>query len=375
MIKARTRRIIQGADYSAQEPRCLSALCRDEGMLQAYKEGKDLYVEIAAIALHLSYKECIEHFPKGCPIKQHTDGYWYYAKLKSGEEDRIKDFSDLGIYLEPNFNLDDYDYDKLSDGETDVYHDGKDRRNQAKKILLGIMYGRGEKSIAEQLGCEVDEAREIKENVYKAFPRIKIFEDESSNLVKEHGYVTTLWGRKRRLPDYNLPRYEFNYIDENGKILEDMAVPESIKESYLSKLVTSSWKDRDKIIDMAKANDQILITDNQSKIAAAQRQIINSRVQGSSADMSKKALVKIYTDEELVKRGVKIIIPVHDEILLETPLRYAKFVKKQFAYDMCEAPQPDLGIPMSVDVVSANGWYHEELDLDKELEEINDDAL
>ena len=136
MIQARVRRIIQGADYSAQEPRVLSQLCGDEGMLQAYREGKDLYVEIASIAMHIPYKMCLEHFPKKCPIKQ-IDGKWYYAKLKTGEDDDIKNFEDLGRYQDPNFDPELYDYDKLADGETDTYKEGKERRSQAKKILLG----------------------------------------------------------------------------------------------------------------------------------------------------------------------------------------------------------------------------------------------
>ena len=102
-------------------------------MLQAYRDGKDLYVEIAAISLHLSYKECLEHFPKGCPIKQ-INGKWYYAKLKSGKDDDKANFTDLDY---SNINPDDYDYDKLADGETDTFKEGKERRGQAKKILLG----------------------------------------------------------------------------------------------------------------------------------------------------------------------------------------------------------------------------------------------
>lgn len=372
MLKVRTRRIIQGSDYSAQEPRCLSALCRDEGMLAAYRIGKDLYCEIASIALHVPYKFCLEHFPKGCPIKKNDDGKWVYAKLKNGEDDDITNFEDFSRYLADDFNADDYDYDKLADGETDVFKEGKERRNQAKRILLGIMYGRGKASIAEQLGCEVEEAEEIKNNVYAAFPRIKVFEEESNKMVREHGYVTTLWGRKRRLPDYNLPQYEYVYVDNNGNVLQNMKVPQTIQDRYNSKLSYAKWKEKDAIIERAKKEDQILIIDNQSKKAQAGRQIINSRVQGSSADMSKLACIKIYNDEELTKRGVKIIIPVHDEILIETPLRYAKFVKKQFAYDMIEAPQPKLGIPMSCDVVSANGWYHDELELDDILGDLED---
>ena len=104
-------------------------------MLQAYRDGKDLYVEIAAIAMHVPYKKCLEHFPKGCPIKKNTDGKWEYAKLKTGEEDGKNDFLDLNYSkIDPEL----YDYDKLADGETDTYKDGKERRGQAKKILLGI---------------------------------------------------------------------------------------------------------------------------------------------------------------------------------------------------------------------------------------------
>lgn len=374
MIKARTRRIIQGADYSAQEPRCLSALCKDEGMLRAYKEGKDLYVEIAAISFHLPYKKCLEHFPKGTPIKE-NDGHWFYAKLKSGEEDDINNFEDLTKYLDSDFDPELYDYDKLADGETDTYDDGKEYRSQAKKILLGIMYGRGEKSIAEQLGCEKDEARAIKDNVYTAFPGIKEFEDASNKLAKEHGYITTLWGRKRRLSDYKLPPYEFYYLEnkDTDKVRTDINVSPILVESYTEKLLSyEKFRDRMDFIKKLREKENILVVDNGNKIARAQRQIINSRVQGSSADMSKLACIKIYNDEELRKRNVKIIIPVHDEILIETPLRYAKTVKKQFAYDMCEAPQPTLGIPMSVDVVSSDRWYGEELDLNSELQDLPD---
>lgn len=350
MIKARTRRIIQGADYSAQEPRVLSMLCADEGMLQAYRDGKDLYVEIASIAMHLPYNECLEHFPKDTPIIQ-RNGKWYYATEEEIAQNK---------------------YDKLADGETDTYKDGKERRGQAKKILLGIMYGRGEKSIAEQLGCSVEEARSIKDDVYEAFPRIKIFEKESATMVRERGFVTTLWGRKRRLPDYNLPNFELYYLDENGELDLSKPVHEVDAERIRTKLANLFWSKREAEIQRLKDKENIGVVDNNSKIAAAQRQIINSRVQGSAADMSKLALIKIRNDEELIKRGVKPIIPVHDEILIETPLRYAKYVKARFANDMETAAKPKLNIPVCCDVVSAERWYGDELDLDVLLEGLTD---
>lgn len=364
MIKARTRRIIQGADYSAQEPRVLSMLCADEGMLNAYREGKDLYVEIAAISLHLSYKECLEHFPKGCPIKQ-KDGKWYYALLKNGNDDNKKEFKDLDY---SNINVDDYDYDKLADGETDVYKVGKDRRGQAKKILLGIMYGRGENSIAEQLGCSVEEAKEIKNSVYDAFPRIKSFERESSMMVREKGFVTTLWGRKRQLPDFNLPTFQFYYTDNQGNPDFNKPVQPDVADEINKKLSSMYWRSRDSYIKELKDKHEIAVIDNGNKIASASRQIINSRVQGSAADMSKLALIKIRNDEELKIRGVKTIIPVHDEILIETPLRYARYVKARFANDMETAAKPKLNIPVCCDVVSSERWYGDELNLDQVLE-------
>ena len=366
-MRTRTRRIIQGADYSAQEPRVLSQKCGDKGMLQAYIDGKDLYVEIASIALHLPYNECLEHFPKDTPIKKQGED-WVYA---TDEE------------------IANNDYDKLADGDTDTYHIGKERRNQAKKILLGIMYGRGEKSIAEQLGCNLDEAKAIKDNVYNEFPRIKEFEEESKQQVKNHRFVTTIWGRKRRLPDYTLPEVECKkLIPVKDKKIADIVindkfkgkcyftiskeeVPMAVAELYINNYNKQYKKDaKTDYINKCAIEDKILVIDNRSKIAAAQRQIINSQVQGSAADMSKLALIKIFNDEELKQRGVKIIIPVHDEILIETPLRYAIDVKKQFIYDMENAPKPTLAIPITCDVVSSDRWYGEELDLEEELKDV-----
>lgn len=383
-LSARTRRVIEGADYSAQEPRLLSQLCEDEGMLQAYRDGKDLYVEIASISFRRPYKMCLEHFPKGAPIKLCADGeHWEYAKLKTGEYDDINDFQALSKYLDEDFDPELYDYDKLADGENDTFAEGKEYRGQAKKILLGIMYGRGAKSIAEQLfglaatkeenDANVQKAQAIKDSVYTAFPKIKPFEDASQRMVHEKGYVTTLWGRRRHLEDFNLPTLNLYYVykDNDGNEIkrEDLEVVNikraiSIKTDYFA---LSGRKARDAFLKKLEENEGIIVVDNSSKIARAGRQIINSRVQGSAADMSKLALIKIYKDEELTKRKVKLIIPVHDEILIETPLRYAKYVRQRFANDMETAARPVLTIPIKCDVETSIRWYDEQIDLDAEL--------
>jgi len=382
MIKARTRRIIQGSDYSAQEPRLLSQLCADPGMLQAYMDGKDLYVEISSIAFHRPYKKCLEHFPKGCPIKKDAEDHWVYALLKDGSEDSIENFEDLHKYLDKDFNPELYDYDKLADGEVDAFAEGKEYRSQAKRILLGIMYGRGARSIAEQLfGTpenkaqereNIDQAQKIKDDVYDAFPKIKEFEEASIEMVQKYGYVTTLWLRRRRLPEYNLEPIQIFYVwlDAAGQEIKRENL-EKVNPSKYNEVLTGymnqNWNNRDNYVNKLYNNEGILIINNNSKIARAGRQIINSRVQGSAADMSKMALIKINTDEELIKRGVKIIIPVHDEILVETPLRYAKYVKERFANDMMTAARPKLTIPVSCDVESADRWYGEPMNLDEEL--------
>lgn len=82
----------------------------DSQMYDTFMAGKDLYSEIAAASFHKTYEDCLEHFPKDSPIKKIGDK-WYYANEQ--------------------------DYDKLADGEEDTYDDGKERRSQAKKILLG----------------------------------------------------------------------------------------------------------------------------------------------------------------------------------------------------------------------------------------------
>lgn len=79
-------------------------------MYDTFMAGKDLYSEIAAASFHKTYEDCLEHFPKDSPIKKIGDK-WYYANEQ--------------------------DCDKLADGEEDTYDDGKERRSQAKKILLG----------------------------------------------------------------------------------------------------------------------------------------------------------------------------------------------------------------------------------------------
>lgn len=317
MFKATDGYVLMSSDYSQQEPKVMAQLCGDKKMLQAYIDGKDLYAEIAALSFHTTYDNCLEFRPDGTTNK-----------------------------------------------------DGKERRSQAKSILLGVLYGRGVPSIAEQLGVDVDEAQEIKDSVFKGFPAIQQFEIDSLKSAEENGYVTTLWGRKRRLPILTYPDYEFEYIDGvapdddplNFESEVSTEVPDSVCRKYISKLRNTKFAQHRAIIEKAK-EDGIRIIDNTKDKQDAKRQVVNSRIQGSASDMSKLAMIKVGTDERLKELGFRLLIPVHDELIGECPEENAKECAERFAYLMSTAASDKLTIPISCDVEITKQWYGDVVDI------------
>ena len=312
--------VLMSSDYSQQEPKVMTQMCQDPKMIQAYKEGKDLYAEIAALSFNTTYENCLEFRP---------------------------------------------------DGTTNP--EGKNRRSQAKSILLGVLYGRGVPSIAEQLGTSTKKAQAIKDSVFKGFPAIPKFERDSVNMAYEKGYVTTLWGRKRRLPDLQLPEYEFYWkdggpLDEDLFAFDDMnapvsqEVPDEKIDYYWSKLDNANFRDKAKIKKEA-LDEGIVIVDNGGKIADAERQCVNSRIQGSAADMTKLAMILLGNNERLKELGFRMLIQVHDELIAECPKENVKECKKLFADLMSKAAQSRLEIPISCDVAITDKWYGEELSI------------
>lgn len=294
-------------------------MCGDPKMIKAYQEGKDLYAEIAALSFNTTYENCLEFRP---------------------------------------------------DGTTNP--DGKNRRSQAKSILLGVLYGRGVPSIAEQLGTTTKKAQAIKDSVFKGFPAIPQFEQDSLDMAYELGYVTTLWGRKRRLPDLQLDEYEFKWKDgapPNDDLLdfesdEDTAndIPEETIQKYLRKLHRAYFGQKRKIFEEAN-KEGIWIVDNGAKIADAQRQCVNARIQGSAADMSKLAMILVGNDERLKELGFRLLIPVHDELIGECPIENAKECKERFAQLMSDAAKSRLTIPIKCDVELTREWYGESVEI------------
>lgn len=314
--------VLMSSDYSQQEPKVMTQMCGDPKMIKAYQEGKDLYAEIAALSFNTTYENCLEFRP---------------------------------------------------DGTTNP--DGKNRRSQAKSILLGVLYGRGVPSIAEQLGTTTKKAQAIKDSVFKGFPAIPQFEEDSLDMAYEKGYVTTLWGRKRRLPDLQLPEYEFRWKDgvppdddlldfttDDGDGDVSYDVPDDIQEKYKRKLKNCYFSQKRKIFEEAN-KEGIWIIDNGGKIADAERQCVNSRIQGSAADMSKLAMILVGNDERLKELGFRLLIPVHDELIAECPEENVKECSERFAMLMSKAAESRLTIPIKCDVEVTRAWYGEELKL------------
>lgn len=304
--------VLMSSDYSQQEPKVMTQMCGDKKMLQAYMDGKDLYAQIASIAFNKPYDQCLEFGPDG-----------------------------------------------------KVNKEGKERRSQAKSILLGILYGRGINSVAEQLHTTKQKAQQIQDKIFKGFPAIPQFEKDSKEMAFELGYVTTLWGRKRRLPDLQLEEFEFKWKDgapPDDDLLNFTAVetntevPEKTQRKYLNKLYNCWGKDKRKIFEEAN-REGIWIIDNGAKIADAERQVVNARIQGSAADMSKLAMIAVGKDPILKELGFRLLIPVHDELIAECPKQNAKECSERFARLMSEAAISKLTVPISCDVEITEQWY------------------
>ena len=260
-IKARERYILIGGDYSQQEPKILAVMTQDEHMIHAASTGQDLYSTVAARAFHTTYEDCLEHFSKDTPIKKDETGHWRYATKEEVEEN---------------------DFDKRANGETDTYDDGKKRRKQAKVILLGLMYGRGPKALAEQLGSDIDEAKSIMQSVYDAFPKIEQFDNDSKAGLKRTGYTTTLWGRKRRIPEARLPEYEFDFSECPEPFKSNLRWQSERMIDWQKQLKNNYWdiKKKTELKDEWKKDFGAVVKENGALIARAERQTVNARIQG-----------------------------------------------------------------------------------------------
>jgi DNA polymerase-1 len=178
-----------------------------------------------------------------------------------------------------------------------------DQRSFAKRVNFGLLYGMGTQSLAQQAGISMKEAQQFVDAYFAGFPNIKRYIDETKKRAKAEGYVETLLGRRR----------------------------------YFPILQTQTRDARTNIMQRS-----------------AEREAINHPIQGTAADIIKLAMINIHA--ELIKRQLKarLILQVHDELILEAPKKEAGEVEELVRELMENAYQIDP--PLKVEVGVGSNW-------------------
>lgn len=292
--------VLVGGDYSQQEPRTLAEISQDEKLLASYENNRDVYATIGSAVFGLPYEDCLENYP---------------------------------------------------DGTENV--EGHARRSKMKVLVLAKMYGMGDASVAEDLHISKKEAKNISDLFDQLIPGAKLAADYSQQFARDNGYVKTIYGRKRRLPDMQLPPLE---MTRDGEPVSDNEF------NYYRDMIKKAWgpKKRELITNIQNEYN-IVIKDNSLKIADAERQCLNARIQGTAASITKKAMVAISRSKLLHDLGYKLLLPVHDELIGQCPIANYLAVVEEKRKLMISCCTDKIGIPMKVDMEVIDRWTGESL--------------
>jgi DNA polymerase-1 len=172
------------------------------------------------------------------------------------------------------------------------------QRSKAKMVSYGLAYGMESYGLAQRLAIPVEEASVILNAYFKAFPAVKAYMDNSVKEARDRGYTETLFGRRRPIPELSSPNFRIRQ--------------------------------------------------------AGERQAMNAGIQGLAADIFKVALVAL--DKRLEAEGLasRIVLQVHDEIILEVPKNEEKAAEAATREAMCGAAQLD--VPLEVNVGWGDTW-------------------
>jgi DNA polymerase-1 len=173
-----------------------------------------------------------------------------------------------------------------------------DMRRRAKEVNFGIMYGMGAYGLASRLEIPQEEAEMFITSYFASYPKIQDFMMATQEFARQHGYVTTLLNRRRYLPDIR---------SDNRRIRE-----------------------------------------------FAERNAINTPIQGSAADLIKVAMINIFRRLNEQKLASKMILQVHDELVFEVPQQEVDVVKELVRTEMENAIQ--LSVPIRVDIGVGDNW-------------------
>jgi DNA polymerase-1 len=176
----------------------------------------------------------------------------------------------------------------------------KEMRYKAKSVNFGIIYGQGAFGLAENLGISRTEAKEIIDNYKKQFPNIQKYMDDTIHFAQENGYVETLMGRKRWLKD------------------------------------------------IGSANFTVR--------AFAERNAINSPIQGSAADMIKLAMIKIHAEFSKHNFKSKMLLQVHDELVFDAHKDEIEIIKPIILNCMQTALALPNNVPTDAELGMGDNW-------------------
>ncbi len=175
---------------------------------------------------------------------------------------------------------------------------GIEERSKAKMVSYGLAYGMESYGLAQRLNIGVPEAAEILDSYFAAFPAVRQYMDDTVKLARERGYTETLFGRRRQIPE------------------------------------------------LSASNRQVRL--------AGERQAMNAGIQGLAADIFKVALVRL--DEAIEAAGIdsRIVLQVHDEIIVESPDSEVEQAKETTTSIMRDAFE--LRVPLEINLQVATTW-------------------
>ena len=175
----------------------------------------------------------------------------------------------------------------------------REQRRIAKTINFGIIYGMSAFGLSKELAISQGEAKNFIEKFFKTFPDVKEYQENTIEFARKNGFVQTLFGRKRFLPDI---------LSKNKTIRE-----------------------------------------------LAERAAINAPIQGTAADIIKKAMIDIYNQFKEQNLGTKIILQIHDELILSVPEKEKEVALKIVKDKMENAVK--LKVPVTVNTGFGKNWY------------------
>ncbi|MFZ0281124.1 MAG: DNA polymerase I [Bacteroidales bacterium] len=174
----------------------------------------------------------------------------------------------------------------------------REMRSRAKTANFGIIYGISSFGLSERLTIGRKEAKDLIDGYFNSYPGVKRYMDESIRKAREKGYVTTMFGRRRYLPD--------------------------------------------------------ILSRNQVVRGNAERNAINAPLQGSAADIIKIAMVRIHEKMKAENWASMMILQVHDELIFEVVPEELEKLKEMVIYEMTHAVEID--IPLKVDWGTGRNW-------------------